>query len=844
LALLEASSGFSSVAALVQEYLRVQSALLRAVGRGTTTAEAEKSRTNRSAAVVVVGDGKQETSLEALLSDLLDRCSGLTATVQTEKSSLEEQLSILRAEHAELLTHCESLESVLRSAVHAGPDGSAMDTTGQALLQLVTARRRIAELEADCAALSKSSQQAQQAAEESKASAVRNWAEVRSDVAQLVQHAERAQLDAESALQQQRSETARLVSEARAKEHAAAAARNEAEADVSQLREEAASLSRQLQNALTTAASWETRAKSAEDALEVARIRLQEAKQQQQQQLTRTATDVDDDSTANDGEIKPLNGLQPSVHLSSEDIDKLRRRVIYLESALKELQEHAATSALELIEARAKIEIAEEAAAAHHAASEAAMQQVEIAITRATEAEMKRAALELEYLEQQTLQQQQQLASALPSLPAITSTTTTNTTNAKNREENDAMLKTTLNMPPSTADIPVLRRRLEAALRQIEGLKSLNANLEQQLIANVTSLSASTSLTGGNNSASTTATSSSGTTANRNLADATAYAMIDALQLQMEAMGMMTRKTRQQEESLKRKSLDVVVPGAVGDATVHLTSASKDRLGPVERVVALWKQACATRDEKLEEAARRLQVAGIELGAKESELAAMKQAAKALKKARNEAIAAATDMEKRMREALSCKRSLESQIAATVTGLGDRDLLRDRVSSLEKQYSALKEQANASEMRAVQAERALAAARSTAVATSEQLRRCEEAEGRARAANERASEAERALARHLESHSQQNSSTSLGKSLEAAWSAEQGLMKKIQEMQVEAAGTKAELAIAVKDVEMYAKRAAELQEQLNEAIGALAEQGEALEAVQHALHKEKAARAG
>ena len=224
---------------------------------------------------------------------------------------------------------------------------------------------------------------------------------------------------------------------------------------------------------------------------------------------------------------------------------------------------------------------------------------------------------------------------------------------------------------------------------------------------------------------------------------------------------------------------------------------------------------------------------------KEAELAAMRQAAKALKQARNEAITAATEMERRMREALAVKRSLEAQLAAATTGLGDRDLLRERINSLEMQYKALEKQATVSEMRAVQAEGALAAARATAVASSEQMRRCEEAENRARAANERASEAENALSRHLESHSQQDKSTSLGKQLEAAWATERQLAKRVQEMQIEAAGAKSELETAVKDVEMYAERAAALQEQLNEAVGALAEQGAALEAVQFALQQEK-----
>jgi chromosome segregation ATPase len=409
------------------------------------------------------------------------------------------------------------------------------------------------------------------------------------------------------------------------------------------------------------------------------------------------------------------------------------------------------------------------------------------------------------------------------------------------------MIKTTLTMPPPTADIPVLRRRLEAALRQIEGLKSLNANLEQQLIAKMTSLSNNTTLTGNNTS------TVSSTNTSKNVADATAHAMIDALQLQMEAMGLMTRKSR--EEERKNQSLDaasrgglveIVPAGYSGNNSDHTTNTQKASVknghGPLERVVALWKQACATRDKKLEEAARRLQSAGIELGAKEAELAAMRQAAKALKHARNEAITAATVMEKRMREALSCRRSLESQLSAAMTGLGDRDLLRERISALEAQYNSLKQQAAASETRAVQAERALAGARATAVATSEQLRRCEETESRARAANERASEAENAFARHLESHSQQDGSTSLGKQLEEAWATERRLAQKLQEMQLEATEAKSELATAIKNVEMYAQRASMLQEQLNEAVGALAEQGAALDALQGALKEEKALR--
>ncbi|KAL4543722.1 hypothetical protein Ndes2437B_g01537 [Nannochloris sp. 'desiccata'] len=837
LALLEASSGFSSVAALVQEYGRVHDALLRAVGRPTEAeTEAEGSR-KTNGADVVVGDGQQETSLEALLSDLLDRFSGLTAAVQTEKSSLEEQLSTLRAEHAELLTHAESLESVLRSAVHAGP---AMDTTGEALLQLVAARRRISELESGCAALAKRERDAQQAAEESKASASRDWAEVRSDVAQLVQHAERAQIDAELALQQQRAETARLVSEARAREHVAGAAQSEAEARASQLRQEAAGLHRELQIALSTATTWETLAKSAEDALEVATTRLQEAKHQQQEQQRTGDVGDGNNNTITAGSDNLLAVLQPSAHLSSEDIDTLRRRVFQLESALNELQEHAAISARELIEARGKAEVAEEAAAAHHAASEAAMRQVEIATTRATEAEMKRAALELEYLEQQTLQQQQ--STLLPghqprsSLPSLTATTS---------PDNNSMLKATLPMPPPTADIPTLRRRLEAALRQVEGLKSLNANLEEQLIAHMNSLSTTTSLTG--HSTAGSAGMQQQRQQVKNLADATAHAMIDALQLEMEAMGMMTRKQQQQGEESRWQSttngrVAVVVPGATRPLsadvnTVMNTTTTNSGGGPIERVVALWKQACATRDEKLEEAARRLQSAGIELGAKEAELAAMRQAEKALKKARNEAITAAAGMEKRMREALSCKRSLEAQVAAAKTGLEDRDLLRERISTLETKYSALEKQATASELRAAQAEKALASAQSATAAAKKNLISAEEAERRARAATERASEAEKALARHLESQSQQGS-TSLGKQLEAAWATERELAQKVQELQIEVSGAKYELESAVKDVE----RLLPLQEQLNEAVGALAEQGAALEAVQFALQAERALR--
>ena len=815
-ALLEASSGFSSVAALVQEYIRVHAALVRAVGRPTGV-EVEVEGSQERSAALVVGAGQQETSLEALLSNLLDRFSGLTAAVQTEKTSLEEQLSSLRAEHAELLTHAESLESVLRSAVHAG---SAMDTAGEVLLQLVAARRRISELEGECVALAKREREALQAAEESKASASRDWAEVRSDVAQLVQHAERAHIDAELGVQQQRAETARLISKARAKEHAAAAARSDAEAQLSQLRKEDAGLRRELQIALSTVATWENRAKLAENALEVARTRLQEAKQQQQQHRQHqdqhgSGNGIGSDNTTTDGGNTLLAGLQPSAQLSSENIDNLRRRVIQLTSALSELQEHAAVSARDLIEARGKAEIAEEAAAAHYAASEAAMRQVEIATTRATEAEMKRAALELEYLEQQTLQQQHR--SSLPSLTATPN------------PDNESMLKTTLPMPPPTADIPTLRRRLEAALRQVEGLKSLNANLQQQLMAanGGTSLSHTTSLTG------------------NNTADATAYAMIDALQLQMEAMGLMTGKRQQQQQQQRRQSttdrgVAVVVPGATtrpssGDLnTAHNTMTAIG--GPIERIVALWKEACATRDEQLEEAARRLQSAGIELGAKEAELAAMRQAAKALKKARNEAITAATDMEKRMKEALSCKRSLEAHVAAATTGLGDRDLLRERISTLETQYFALEKQAMASEMRAVQAERALASAESASVAAKKNLILAEEAESRARAANERAFEAEKALARHLESQSQQDCSTSLGKQLETAWATERQLAQKVQELQIEVSGAKSELESASKEVE----RLLPLQEQLHEAVGALAEQGAALEAVQFALQTERA----
>ena len=391
---------------------------------------------------------------------------------------------------------------------------------------------------------------------------------------------------------------------------------------------------------------------------------------------------------------------------------------------------------------------------------------------------------------------------------------------------------------PANADASALRRRLETALRQVANLRALNTNLEQQLFI---AIQQSTRKLLPRDQA-------------RSAID-TAHAMIDGLQVQMASAGLQPngdtwRKRRENNNNINDD--DGPADGKIErDAeqsrntptTVGLETSSSHRGAHIEgtlvpRVVDLWRQACAARDAKLQDAERRLRDADAALDAKESELAAMEQAAAGLAEAREEAIQAATEMERRLRDIEDGRREVELEAAAAVALLEDQKVLQQRMASLDSSLREMENRATAALARASKVERALATEQAQGKAADEWVRKAEEAEKRAATAENRAAEAEQALANYLESVSQQDS-TSLGRQLEQAWATEAELAARIQQLQTETAGAKSELESAIKEVERQSYLSRTLQEQLNEAVDALAEQGAALEAFQQALREER-----
>lgn len=854
-ALQEASRGLGALASLVQEHGRVYSALSRAVGgiqqagtaADTTTAGGLNFNYNRHEGGTQEGVGGGEqwrvTSLDSLLSELLDCFSTLTDGVQNEKAVIESDLLDLQSRYEDLVRHADSLESVLRSAVHAGV-GS--DTAGETLIELAAARRRVAELEEECAELAEAAQQAQHALSEAKATAARDWDGVRADVVQLVQHAERAQHDAEAAMQKQRAEAAREVAEARSKEHAAAAKLHEAEATAAKLREESNTLSRELQLAQATAQSWENRATAAESAL------LEGAAQSRGAAAT-AAGDPGGSSRYHQQQFSSAGASAPEQNNNNRPGSRqneavLMQRIHQLEHELMQIQHQAGKTAMQLMEARSRAEVAESAAAQHKASADAAQRRAESAANKAADAQKELATLEMKYLEEQTShaqaqarnlevaaerreqqihlqeslsgqQQHQQfanntsLALQLTSPPALPLLQSSYSVAALQAEEE---LRVLMNVP-ANADASALRRRLEAALRQVASLRALNTNLEQQLFVAVQQ---SRRLLPPREQARS--------------AIETAHAMIDALQAQMASAGLDTQKrsTTASTGEGNRSGANETAE----DSSPHAPSPVEGTLVP--RVVDLWRQACAARDAKLQDAERRLRAADAALDAKEAELAAMEQAAAGLAEARQEAIQAATEMENRLRGIEEERRDIELEAAAAVAALEDQGYLQQRVASLESSIREMENRAAAATARATKAERALAAEQAQGKAAAEWVRRAEEAEKRTAAAETRAAEAESALAHHLESSSKHDA-TSLGRQLEQAWVTEAELAARIQELQAEAAGAKSELESAIRELERQTELSRSYQEQLREAIDALAEQGAALEALQQALREER-----
>lgn len=733
----QAAAGFTAVAGLFQEHRRVHLALSRAFNGEEP---AENSAPQR---------------LEALFSGLLDRFSRLTDAIVGDKTALEADLAQLQDEHAQLLAHAESLESVLRSAVGAAPGD---DAAGEALVQLALSRRRVVELETQCEALAETAEAAQEAAAAARAAAARDWADVRSDVAQLVQHAERAQAEAEAGMRQHRAEAAREVAAARAKEHAAAAARAEAEAAAAALREEAARLSREVQTASAVAESWEGRTTAAEKELQSVRRLLAK------RQVAAAAPEGRDGG----------RGME----------EALQARVEELEDALEEVRVYALSAGAALGEARAAAEEAAAGEASHRALADAASRRADAAVEAAAEAQGKLAALELTMMEAQTA------AAAAAPLAAPAQAL------AEPEPRGLALLlpqhagaapeggsRALLSAPPG-ADAPALRRRLEAALRQVDGLRALSGNLEAQLTA-----------AQARNAAAQAAGRSTPTAA----VD-TAHALIDALQAQVGGSG----------------------PGLPSQTNLSTVSG-----GPLPRVVELWRQAVASRDANLADAGARLQAALAALGAKEAALAAARQENAALKAARREAEEAAAAAECQQRNAEDRRRRAQADLMTAQAAAEAADVLHSRVDTLEGAIEEAEGRAAAAEARAEEAEREAAGARARAEAASEQLRRAQEAEGRARAAEERAAEAETALAAHLEGAAR-GDATSLGRQLEAAWAAERDLAARVHELQADLAGARAQAAGS-------ARRGDAAEAQLREALESLAEQGDALEALQRAI---------
>ena len=776
----EAVDGYNKLATLVQEHQRVHSVLSRAVA-GDNTADMNTVDKNND------NDDKESSSLEMLLGALLDRFAALTECVRVEKVEMEKQLIELQREHEDLLHHAESLDVVLRSAVHAGP---GMDAAGEALVQLAASRRRVSQLEGACKILEERAQQAQHAATESKASAAQNWAEVRADVAQLVQHAERAQIEADAALQQQRVEAARQIAAARAKEHAAATARSEAEAEAAHLREERSRSTRDLQHAVSTVSHWEQRAAGAETALAAAQQRLET----QQEEVQQSARDE-----------------HRQAHEANE-LTQYRRKIAQLDGALADLQEHAAATASQLIEARSKAEALEVAVASHQAATDAATRSAEAAAANAAETQARAASLELLYLEatSQLQQQQQQQKSSSSSGTNVGNPPVGK--NPSHTHPSDTAIFDVFDVPASI-DAPSLRRRLIGALQQIESLRLLNANLEQQICvtADLTRRSNSQTMT-------TTTTTKEEEQEQEHPSVELAHALIDALQAQMRCT----------------KSASAVAASKEEESSRAVTDSSSS---PVERVVALWKEAIACRDHQVAEAQHRLQAALLKIDEKDGEIAAMRTAADALRKARREAVAAAAHMEGKLRNAENANRGLAIDVAAAAAVDEERAALQKQVSTLHSTLNQLQSRVDAAEAENVQLERMVSVEKAAAVKLCEQLRGAEMLEEKVAAAENRAVEAEKTLARHLETVSQQGD-TSLGQQLEIAWATERELAHRLQDLQIESTGAKSQLEAAMADAQMYCERSAALEDQLTEAVAALADQGAALEALQ-ALVKEE-----
>jgi len=331
---------------------------------------------------------------------------------------------------------------------------------------------------------------------------------------------------------------------------------------------------------------------------------------------------------------------------------------------------------------------------------------------------------------------------------------------------------------PATRDASVLQRRLDAAMSHIESLRLLNHNLEEQL--------------------------------------ATALVMHGR-----------EGQTAGRDHPLKTPAPDHQNNAQTLEAETRLSSS-------LEKVVSMWKEACTSRDARLQDAEGKLRTALGQAAQHTAELTALKttlQASNAEVEASQQLI---HELRMRLDEVLRTHDVLKRQAEAGDAAQASAKRARAALTAVERQLNETKVQHSASQSRIFELERALEESRVAADRLNEHLRLLEGYEGRARASEERALAAEAALAKHLDSSSSAEA-TSLGKQLQEAWETQSHLAGRVQELRKELAEVRGEAAAARRDANAEAARCSALQAQLSEAIGALEEQGAALEALQSAL---------
>lgn len=639
---------------------------------------------------------------------------------------------------------------------------------GDSLIKLAMKKERVEELESTCKELKDKLKHAEAAAADAKAAASRDWAGVKTDIAHLVRTAELAQTEAEVALQRQRAESAKQVNAARAKFHEAEAARCAAEAHCAALREENAMLGTRLHGLKASVTAAERRACIAEETVKSMNDSVPGANQQGGS-LDRTAGEGSGEEN------------QQSTSQGASETPALMLEIARLEDMVATLQEESVIATAEMHNTRVQLENAHALAAVRDSLLADAERRAEEAASRVDQLQKETTARELRVLDLETQLQsavlehaeEREAANCKVKASMVTATPINDAATLQSLLGSARALQ--------TSDVSVLQKRLKTALHQLESMSALNRNLEQQLAAATASRRRSHKIGAGG---------------------CVTHAMLDALALH----------------------------GSSVSSSLQPPSNDRHDDPCIERVINLWKEACARREERVHSIENEVRTMQSERAHLDAELAGMNTALQSAKKAKDAAFAAVEELKSQLTELELSHKAATRELLLAQDASKDVALLRHRVDAAEGLSKELQGRLSSAETIIDGLRASLEKERMAASDLAETLRRCGDFERRAFDAEQRAQKAEEALAKQLASVADINGvNGSIGQQLETAWKREQALAQKMHAVREELAEAHGKLNAYERDAETKDSRIEALQSQLAETVEALVMQGNALE---------------